>query len=125
MFWTDPSIPLALKGLIVDQGRVAAVIIFFIVILDSFQVTIRMDVCGENEYASRVGITEVGGGGDGERADGDGLANSDRSTSDLDRDGEQCLFLVLVWTCLNDMCDGARVEPKSIPSFREGVTVWL
>jgi len=62
----NPSVPMTSKGLIVDQSGIATVIVLFIVDLDSFQVTIRVDVCGEDEDASRVRIAEICSGGDGD-----------------------------------------------------------
>lgn len=74
----NPSVPMTFKGLIIDQSGIAAVVVPFVVDLDSLQITIRMDVRGEDEDANRVRIAEVCGGGDGDGPEGSGLADSDR-----------------------------------------------
>ena len=120
---TNPSVPMSLKGLIVDQSGIATVIVLFVVILDSVQIAIRVDVRGEDKDASRVRITEVCGGGHGKGPDGDGLADTDRISDQCDWNGEQ--FLFLVFAGLYDMPDGARVEPKCIASIGKREIIWV
>ena len=81
---TNPSVPMSLKGLIVDQSGIATVIVLFVVILDSVQIAIRVDVRREDEDTSRVRIAEVCGGGYGDGPDGDGLADTDRISDQCD-----------------------------------------
>ena len=122
---TNPSVPVSLKGLIVDQSGIAAVIIFFVVILDSLQIAIRVDVRGKDKDASRVRIAEVCGGDDGDGPDGGGLADIDRISDQCDWNGEQFLFLIPVFAGLYDMPDGARIKPKCIASIGEREVIWV
>lgn len=69
MFGTNPSVPMTFKGLVINQSRVAAVIVLFIVVLNSFEITVCVDIRGKNEDACRVRVPEVCSGGDGERPD--------------------------------------------------------
>lgn len=125
MLGTNPSVPLALKGFIVDQSGIAAVIVLFVVVLDSLQITVRVDVRGEDEDASRVCIAKVCGSGDGEGSDGDGLADTDRVSAECDWNGEEVLFLLLVFACLDDMRDGTRVKPKRIATVGKREIIWI
>lgn len=88
MLGPNPGVPLALKVLVVDQSSIAAVIVFFVVVLDSLQFTVRVDIRGEDEDPSRVRIAKVCGGGNGEGPDGDGLAGTDRIFTERDWSGE-------------------------------------
>lgn len=125
MLGTNPGVPLTLKVLIVDQSGVATVVVLFIVALDSLQITIRVDVRGENEDARRMRVAEVCGGGDREGPDGDGVTDTECVSSECDWNSEQLLFLFLVCACLDDMRDGTRIEPKGVAPVGKRDMIWV
>lgn len=124
MLGTNPCVPLTFKGAIVDQSGIATVFVLFVVVLDSLEIAIRMDVGREDENASRVRIAEVCGSGDGEGPNKDGLADTDRVSGQRDWNDEQLLFLI-VFACLHDVRDGTCVKPKRITSIGKGELIWV
>jgi hypothetical protein len=111
---SDPSIPLTLKGLVIDQRRVTAVFILFVVFLDRVQITICVDIRRKDENTRGSRVAEVCGGGDRERADRSGLPSADGALVECDWNSEYLLFLVFVFTCFYDMRDGTEVKPEGI-----------
>ena len=122
---TNPSVPLALKVVIVDQSGIATVVVLFVVFLDSLQIAVCMDVRREDKNASRVRIAKVCGGGDREGSNRDGLASTDHIFFERDWDGEQLLFLLLVFACLYDVGDGASIKPKCVAAVGKGELIRL
>lgn len=65
------------------------------------------------------------GGSDGEGPDGDGLAYGDRlQIRERDGNGKQFLFLLLAFTCLDDVRDDTGIEPKRIAAVGKRNTIW-